>query len=312
MPKRTKKKPHRKNKRPASKNLNRRPSRRRHQQLDRRSTKRWDWSRLVALIAALAAVGATAVGYLSYRTTQRGTEVTELAQLEDRLNRAIEKLGDPNNVTVRVGGIDQLVSLLKVAPSYHDTIVDQLSIFVRNRAPLSECNKDHGPTPDDVQHALTALGTHTSVPDKTSMKFSVDLSHTCLQNANMSTLRFPRANFTGTSLNGAEMSGVEMPGAVLYRTQLDRTLFIGGDLTCTIMTMSSVKNAMMVGVKLTGADLMWSDFEGTALLQADLTNAVVEGAALSESQLSELVKPLARPQPYCFPPDQYGPMIGKY
>lgn len=199
--------------------------------------------RLNALIAALAAVGATTVGYFSYRTSQRSAEAAELAQLEDRLNHAIDKLDDPDNVAVRVAGIDQLGSLLQDSPKHHDTIVNQLSAFVCDRAPLSECNKDHHSTPDDVQQALTTTDTNLSTPGKATMKFSADLSQTCLRNAKLSNLRFPRANFSGTELSGTEMSGIEPSGAILFGANLDYTQFMGGNLTCTIMTTSSVRNA---------------------------------------------------------------------
>jgi hypothetical protein len=69
-----------------------------------------------------------------YQATQRSAEVTELAQLEERLNNATEKLDDPDNIAVRVGGIHQLASLLQDSPKYHDTILDQLPTFVRDKA----------------------------------------------------------------------------------------------------------------------------------------------------------------------------------
>ena len=264
-----------------------------------------NWQLPVSLLTLLTAMIAVAVSHFSNQTAQRDSDIAESGLHEDRFNNAVQNLGNPDSVEVRLGGVYQLASLIHDAPRYHAPALKQLASLVRNHASLSKCGDVNWEVPNDVQEALSVIGNNNRPPAKSSMRFSSDLSRTCLRGANMARMNFERANLHQANLSHARLAGSALAGVYAFGADFSGAIMVESDLTCSILTTAKIKNAMMVGTKLLGADMMATDLTGTVTMQSDMSYAQVDGAILSSDQLSALAKPLGPPQPYCLRPDQY-------
>jgi Pentapeptide repeats (8 copies) len=265
----------------------------------------WTWTHTISLLAVLATVGTLAVSYNSSRTEQRKAEIAEWAQLEDRFDRAIRNLSDRNSIDVRLGGIHLLESLLRDSPRYQPVVLNQLSSFVRQYAPKSDCIDRHL-VPYDVSEAVRVIGQNNIEPERSSNAYSVDLHFTCLRGINLTNLRFVRANLVGADLAGAQILGTNMSGAHLSGANLDNAVLTGVDFTCAVMAYVKLRNSWFVQVKLIGADLIATDLTGALMLGSDISYAVFTDAIVTQNQLDSADTHEDQPQRlYCIPPDQY-------
>ena len=270
-----------------------------------KSSARWTWHHTITLLSVLTAMVAVAMSHFSNQAAERGSDIAESSNHEDRFNNAVQNLGNTDSVEVRLGGVYQLASLIHDAPKYHVPALRQLASFVRNHAPLSACADTNWSVPADVQGALSTIGNNNRPPEKSSMRFSSDLSRTCLRGANMARMNFERANLFQANLSKVLLTGTAMAGVYAFGADFSGTTMVGSDLTCAILTTAKIHNSMMIGAKMMGADMMAADLTDARTDDADLSHAQIDGALISRSQLSSLAKPLGVPQPYCFPPDHY-------
>ncbi|MBB4908232.1 pentapeptide repeat-containing protein [Actinophytocola algeriensis] len=261
------------------------------------------------MLSLLTAMVAVAVSHFSNQAAQRGSDIAESGLHEDRFNNAVQNLGNPDSVEVRLGGVYQLASLIHDVPRYHAPALKQLASLVRNHAPLLKCGDANWEVPNDVQGALSVIGNNNRPPAKSSMRFSSDLSRTCLRGANMAQMNFERANLHQANLSHALLNGSTLAGVYAFGADFSGAMMMKSDLTCSILTTAKIRNSMLLGAKLLGADMIAVDLTESLTEQADMSYAQVDGAIISSQQINMLAKPLGPPQPYCLPPDQYFPII---
>ncbi|QLY33981.1 pentapeptide repeat-containing protein [Nocardia huaxiensis] len=213
---------------------------------------------MVTTIAALAALWFT---NQSLRATSDQAGLARQTAITDRFAKAIEQLGD-EKLDVRLGGIYLLERLASDSPNDRTSIVEVLSAFVRTHAPNGrECGvnpQDEPPT--DVQAVLTVIGRRD--PDRTEF---VDLSNTCLANA---------------ELEGANLVGAELSKANLTKAVLDRANLAGAT-----MRYVALKESHLIETNLASAHLDHANLQGSYLMWANLRNAILATADLRHSFL---------------------------
>jgi hypothetical protein len=253
---------------------------------------------LLAAAAGLAALAGLAYTARNYHLSRRG-------QLTDRFGKAITQLA-ADKLTERLGGIYALENLMVESERDHDTVVEVLAAFIRERT--ADPTHDHeGELPDyrslatDVQAALTVLGRRPirrerNVVDLRSADLcgadlsglrldGVDLWRAKLQHtvahgvrlaaanlswAQMQDSRFGSADLTDAFLFGANLQKVTFNRAQLIRAELTRSTLRDGSLRNADLQGANLSAVNLSGVTMTGADLRGVDLVNTDLVNHDL------------------------------------------
>ncbi|MFD9702109.1 pentapeptide repeat-containing protein [Lentzea sp. NPDC059081] len=182
---------------------------------------------LVTVTAALvAAVGTYTTGRADEASSELVSEqnsMTQKIQRHDRFQDAGANLAD-SDIAVRINGVKTMKDLMRDYPSEQPDIVGQLSDFIRARAskPLSAglykpvtCPNEA--IPDDVKAALKAIKERDPAHDSNII---INLSSTCLPNAEMKDGKFANTNFTSSFLDGSSVERAVLTGACFRDTRM--------------------------------------------------------------------------------------------
>ncbi|MEU4704782.1 pentapeptide repeat-containing protein [Nocardia salmonicida] len=225
------------------------------------------WATLTTLITAVAAVAALFFTGQTLRATNAQNATSRESTISDRFAKATEQLSS-DKLNSRVAGIYLLERLANDSPLDREAIVEVLSAFVRNEVPVSKCIV---PKPDeertklrvDLQAVLTVLG---RIPLD---RIEVDLSHTCLINADVITAGMKYFNFGHSVLTYSRFRA----------TNLEYANFISAILQYTFFSYSNIDSTTWFSADLSGAKL-----EGISANSASFYNANLSGADLSGAQ----------------------------
>ncbi|MFF0521540.1 pentapeptide repeat-containing protein [Actinomadura nitritigenes] len=230
---------------------------------------------LLAAATGMAALSALVFTARSFYLNRRG-------QLTDRYAKAVSLLAS-DQITERIGGIYALEHLMTESASDHDTVVQVLAAFIRERSPAPtvealdrpvERKIDISARPrcsTDVQAALTVLGRR---PDRADS--GIDLSQTNLSGADLRAARLAGADFTGSVLFFAD----------LVEANLNRARFAGAYLDCAIFTRANLHRAVLFQSSMRHCIGAEADLTRTSLAEADLTWALLPRADLSGAILN--------------------------
>ncbi len=252
---------------------------------------------LAALVVAVAGIGGLYFTSRTLRVTQatlahtqqkdrEQNELTRESQVTDRYIKAVGLLttAGTDAVTARMAGVYALQRIMRDSPKDHDTVVQLLAAFVRERSPRSRELPDPAPEsfddlpllPNDVQAALAVLANR---PEREEQE-PVDLSRANLHGAHLPGARFDGALFSGSRLDGALLTGARLRGANFYQASLQRVMGDGADLSHAWLMEADLGRADLMGANLQGATLY-----GASLLDAALRNADLAGTYLAPAEL---------------------------
>lgn len=246
---------------------------------------------LAKAIGVLLATGG-AVGALFY--TARTYYLTRRGQVTDRYAKAVAQLAH-DDIVQRLGGIYALEHVMQESPQDHETVIELLAAYVRDKSPVAPERSISVPVTKDVTAAMTVLARRPHLPERNK----IDLRHTNL--AGLELLpdqdgRCPRlagANLCGAHLTGVRMPGIDLRGALLAGADLTDADFTSPDpgteadlsdawLTGATLRRTQLKNALLVRAVLDGdAVLDETLFDG-----ADLTEAWLNGAKPNHAHFS--------------------------
>jgi uncharacterized protein YjbI with pentapeptide repeats len=238
---------------------------------------RMDWAQQLTAIGSIISVLILGVGL--YLTNQANRETSQAnrdqqkltvqAQVSDRFAKAVEQLGSPQ-LDVRLGGTYGLERLMKDSPDDQGTVVEVLSAFVRDHAPIAATTSPLGPM-TDVQAALTVLGRQPK---------------SRYQPPNLYKAYLNGVNLSGAYLRGANLIGADLSGANLLGANLTLATLGNADLRRAIAHQANLRGAMLLGADLSGASLADSNLSGTYAAIANLRGANLTLADLSDADLS--------------------------
>ena len=128
------------------------------------------------------------LGWLRVKAAQETVRVAEEGQITERFTRAIQQLGDDDNMAIRLGGIYALERIAKDSEKDHGPIMEVLTAYVREKAPRK--NDDYEPKederpPTDIQAILTVIGRRETT-GKNRRNDPLDLNKTQLVLADLS------------------------------------------------------------------------------------------------------------------------------
>jgi hypothetical protein len=156
-------------------------------------------------------------------------------QITERFTKAVELLGSPN-ISIRSGGIYALERIAKDSKKDHWTIMEVLTAFVREKAPLKkeEIQQEQLPKiPTDIQAALTVIGRRKVKRDPNNRR--LDLSN--------------------TDIRGAKLEEANLQKAILFRANLQNVSLYKADLQEASLYQANFLGAILDDAKLHGAKL---------------------------------------------------------
>jgi hypothetical protein len=195
---------------------------------------------------------------LTQESTQEELRITREGQITERFTRAIDQLGkvDDNGqklFEIRIGGIYALERIAKESEEDYWPIMEVLTAYVRQHAPLQPEEAQQGEEDQGVEKSeedsggITRESEPTEVPApapdiqaiitvlrRLSSSFRhgepkpLDLHETNLWGADLSEADLSEANLTGANLTGANLTGADLrranrSGADLTEAQLEKT-----------------------------------------------------------------------------------------
>jgi uncharacterized protein YjbI with pentapeptide repeats len=201
--------------------------------------------------------------------------LTQEANYTDRFAKAVEQLAS-DQLTIRLGAIFSLERLARDSARDHQTIMELLTAYVRENAPVVKQDYADLPRwqprqpetnlPADIQAIMTVLGRRDpkAIARETQ---PLDLRGVKLRAVN---------------LPGARLGGANLDGADLYRACLTDADLTGAHLNSVNLTGADLTGARLIGARLFGACLARA-----FLVEADLTNALLNSAELGRARLTD-------------------------
>jgi uncharacterized protein YjbI with pentapeptide repeats len=215
----------------------------------------------------------------------KNAETANQKQITERFSKAIEQLGS-DKPEVILGGIYTLERIARDSAPDQWTIMEVLTAFVRQNAPIIKENESQSPEDQEkllklkisIRACLTVIGERKH-PDLENKR--LDLTKVNISGFNLVQFKLKGFNFTGADLKGAKLTGANLAGADLTGADLTEANLRGADLTGADLT-----GANLTGAKLTGADLTGANLTGANLTGANLTGAVLTEANLFGANLT--------------------------
>ena len=226
----------------------------------------------------------------------KNAEAANQKQITERFSKAIEQLGS-DKPEVILGGIYTLERIARDSEPDQWTIMEVLTAFVRQNAPIIEENESQSSEDQEkllklrisIRACLTVIAERKH-PDLENKR--LDLTKVNISGFNLVQFKLKGFNFTGADLTEANLFGADLTGAYLfganligaYLTEADLT---GADLTEANLAGAYLTEADLTGADLTGADLYKANLTGAVLTEANLTEANLRGADLTFADLTE-------------------------
>lgn len=216
----------------------------------------------------------------------RNTEIADDKQITERFAKAIEQLGS-DKIETRLGAIYTLERIAKDSSKDHWTIMEILTAFVRENAPVNKKEektgnaeilinegldvqkleeiKERSKIRTDIQAALTVIGRRNYQYEQENQR--LDLSSIDIRNANLIKANLERVDFIGSNLEGA----------LLHEARLQNAYFNGSSLQWAVLSEANLQK-----VDLSGANLQQAN-----LYRANLQKSFLQGANLYMTNFSE-------------------------
>ena len=217
--------------------------------------------------------------------------ITQEKQITERFTKAIEQLGDENNLMVRIGGIYALERIANDSSRDHWTVMEILTTFIRLKSNSSDVEKLKE-IPQDVQAAIYVVGRRYSLNDPTKPSKRLNLSKTNFKGADLSGLDFGGANLCGACLNGSNLSRTNLGPHywVIFgmgEFDLKPTWLSGADLRESILPYKNLRKIDLREAKLQKSFMPYVNLKDADLEEAILFGANFQGAVLSGTNMEK-------------------------
>lgn len=270
------------------------------------------YKRAVALENSAIAANKTAEANLQNARTAEDKQITE------RFSKAIEQLAS-EKIEVRLGGIYTLERIAKDSEKDYWTIMEVLTAFIRENAPLTQKNpkKNQKTFVDeylnnknekgvlqrfgldileiprlrlDIQETLTVIARRNAENDRGKQ---INLSNVNIAYANLKKANLKGVNLRGSNLTDVDLTDADLTDADLTDAKLANANLRNADLRKAQLVFAELPGAILTGADLRGANLVASDLRGvqpfsTKLDGANLKKAIIDGFLLTMINMTEL------------------------
>ncbi|MEA5621164.1 pentapeptide repeat-containing protein [Cronbergia sp. UHCC 0137] len=223
------------------------------------------------------------------KAANKNAQAAEDKQITERFSKAIELLGN-QQIEVKLGGIYALEQIAKDSPEkYHWTIMEVLTAFVRENAPLKkeeEAEKEEIPKLRiDIQAALTVIGRRNCENEQENQR--LDLSKIDIRGANLYKANLEGANFTLSNLQGVSLFEADLQKALLFGIKLQNAYLNNANFQDVDIAKANLQEADLSNANLQGADLNKANLQDVVLYRANLQGANLNKANLQDAFLGE-------------------------
>ncbi|MTJ52840.1 pentapeptide repeat-containing protein [Anabaena sp. UHCC 0253] len=239
--------------------------------------------------SAIAANKNAEIALENIQIARKNLKISEDKQITESFAKAIEQLAS-EKIAVRLGAIYTLERIAKYSEKDQWTIMEVLTAFVRQNAPVIKENESQSPEDKEkflklriyIQACLTVIGERKH-PDLENKR--LDLTEVNISGFNLEGFNLTGANLAGANLTGAYLFKADLTGAVLFKANLTGANLFKADLEEAKLFGADLEEAKLFGANLTGADLEGANLIGADLTGANLTEAYLEGADLTGAKL---------------------------
>ncbi|WP_375500350.1 pentapeptide repeat-containing protein [uncultured Nostoc sp.] len=265
------------------------------------AAKRWE-----AMDKSAEAANKTAKAALQNAQAAQDKQITE------RFAKAIEQLGN-EKIEVRLGAIYTLERIAKDSKDDHWTIMEVLTAFVRENAPVKKDKKkaekakllikseeiEQKPKlKTDIQAALIVIGRRKSENDLENKR--LDLRNIDIRGADLTEANLKKALFRGANLENVFLDKAELQEAIFIETNMTMADLRGAKLQEANLMQAKLQGAIFLHANLYKAELSATSLEGatfaganlqdTKFIRAALKNAILQGAEnLRQEQIEEAI-----------------------
>ena len=219
------------------------------------------------------------------KISRQTLENSRTDQLADRFIKAVEQLGksdEPgkaNNLSFRLGGIYALEKVAKDSPEDHWRVMEILTSFVREKAPMKDVCIVDAPRvlAADIQAILDVIA-RRELKHETAEGLRIDLRESDLRGARLGQANFKKVILTKCCMKGADFDRAILNGALMGEACLSNATLGGADIRY-----ADLNGAVLIGAGLEGAYLNGAHLEGAVLTDASLHGADLSGANLSNA-----------------------------
>jgi len=257
--------------------------------------------------SAIAANKNAEIALENTKIALKNLKISEDKQITERFAKAIEQLAS-EKIEVRLGAIYTLERIAKDSEKDQWTIMEVLTAFVRENAPIKKEDKPQNKKslvdewlnvqkekeieelPKlrlDIQECLTVIGRREH-PDPENKK--LDLSNVNIAQANLQGANFQKANLQKANLQKANLAAVHLEEANLTETNFQQANLTGAFLTFATLfkaffKRANLQRATLAGANLKSANLQNTNLEGANIGFAFLLRANLEGANLKGAKI---------------------------
>ncbi len=237
------------------------------------------------ILSGVAVLAGLIFAWQQLGNTSQNLFVSQEGQITDRFTRAVGQLGD-DDLTIRLGGIYALERIARDSERDHETVMEILAAFARQRSAAEEqaaaAPGTPGAAPVDGTGGEVSLTSVRAIPLDIDVVLKVisrrDSTRDGAGCIDLSDINLAGAQLGDSSLN---LTNVCLRGADLRDSQLSGVDFAGADLAGADFT-----GAILIGANLSGADLTGAIFSGANLDQANLAGAQLTSANFARANLS--------------------------
>jgi hypothetical protein len=220
-------------------------------------------------------------------------------QITESFAKAIEQLAS-KKIEIRLGAIYTLERIAKYSKKDQWTIMEVLTAFVRENAPVkkeeksqnkksfiddflnTQNKKETDELPKlrlDIKACLTIIGERKYPDPLYNRKLdlsNINISEANLKKANLSRAYLKKANLSRANLLEADLTGANLIGANLTGAYLKEADLTEADLKKANLSRAYLSKAYLIGANLIGANLTGANLTGANLVEADLAEAILE------------------------------------
>ena len=249
------------------------------------------------LLGALVAAATLIFTLIRVWINERTTTAEEEGLITDRINAAVASLGAEKtikeddkertvpNIEVRIGAILALERMAKKNADVHFQIMEILTAYIRENAPVAEGTHERKPR-QDIQLAFTVIGRRP--PKRIALerlqKFRLDLNNCDLTRIEGRGFDFAKADFISTRFVRSQLKNANMENANLW----------GANMQYADLRRANMQNATLMNARMQHADLSAANMQNANLVNANLqharhlTDAFLRGAALKSIDFTNI------------------------
>lgn len=248
----------------------------------------------------------------------KNAEAAQDKQITERFAKAIEQLGS-DKIEVRLGAIYTLERIAKDSKDDHWTIMEVLTAFVRENAPVKDFSEKNTVNTEsliivnswnykkpkeieekrklqtDIQAALTVIGRRNTDTEQENQRLDLhnidirgaDLSKANLQGADLWKANLQRAYIAKAKLQGAVLWEANLQEANLSKANLQKAVLLGANLQEANLRKANMQAASMQGANLQRAILHKVNFQKADLSLARLADTSLRRANLQGADLGQ-------------------------